>query len=317
VPEVGLAPEAADRVIKIGGIVIASVPHLFAVASGLDCVGEYHCFYCGAPCGKKHPTATYVKDSFTGRSGVVAPGSRWICEGCVLCLRESCDIVQVDGERRTAQKMRGYSWAITATSAFAATKAHLDRIRAICLEPPEPPFALVLSDSGQTHQLYRGVVNHARDPVVVTLEAERIEFRRAELAALLPIAGRIAAATGKPALAEPMSANVAMRVIDRYRDGENFVETWGDTQGQPIGRLIAWICSAKIICEQEYPSDTVACGEPADRPVAESSPVDTDPGHRGVPPQAGGTGGSAGTASRRGRSREPQTSRQPTLFDLG
>lgn len=236
-------------------VAITSVPHLFAVAHGQACEGPNRCYYCSAPCSTDHPAATYVKDSFTGRSGVAAPGSPWVCNGCVLALRESAEIMLVGGEKRSGQRVRGYSWIVMEPLPLAATKAHLATLREICLEPPWPPFAIVLSDSGQTHQLYRGVVNHAREPVVVTLEGERIAYRPAELRSLLVTAGKVCAATGKPALLEPMSPSVAMRVLDRYRGGEPLVAVWDDAWVTPIGRLAAWLCPPRDDCQKEYPAD--------------------------------------------------------------
>jgi hypothetical protein len=222
----------------------------------------------------------------------------------VLCLRESAEITLIDGEHRAGQRVRGYSWVITSAAAQAATKAHIDRLRALCVGPPAPPFAIILSDSGQTHQLYRGAVNHDRSRVVVTLEAERVEYNPADLAGLLAVAGKYAAATGKPALSEPISAHGAMKVIGRYRDGESILEAWNNRWSTPPGRLAAWLCPNREACDEEYPSDV----EPIPPP---------DPGHRGVPAQAGGAGGPARPAGRRGRAGEPQAGRQPTLFDLG
>jgi hypothetical protein len=226
-----------------------------AMAHGLACEGPHRCFYCGAPCGEGHPAAAHVKGSFTGRPGVAAPGSPWVCPGCVLCLREGAEIELVDGGRRAGQRMRGYSWVVGAGRAVAATKAHLGALRGACLRPPPPPFAIVLSDSGQTHQLYRGVVNHASDPVVVTLEAERIDYRPADLARLLAVAARYCAAAGKPALSEPVSARGAIATIGRCRDGEAIVETWGRAWGTPIGRLCAWLTPNRESCAKEYPAD--------------------------------------------------------------
>jgi hypothetical protein len=235
-----------------------SVPHLFALASGIKCQGKHRCYYCGAPCGAVHAAVEHVKDSFTGRSGVVSPGSPWVCEGCVLCLRESAVITMVDGESRAEQKVRGYSWLVTAKMALAMTKSHIPTIRDHCLFPPVAPFAIVLSDSGQTHQLYRGMVNHARDPVVITLEAERITFRTAELAVLLPVAGRIAASLGKPALSEAIPAARAFKVFDRYADAEVLIDTWSHRWSTGLGRLAAWLTPRKEECERVYPSQAAA-----------------------------------------------------------
>jgi len=232
-----------------------SVPHLLALATGKDCIGTHRCWYCAAPCGEVFPTARYVKDSFTGRTGVAAPGSPWVCQGCVLCLREDARIAMLAGKRRDGQRMRSYSWVLTAGSARAATKAHLVEHRAICIAPPPPPFALVLSDSGQTHQFYRGVVNHASDPTVVTLEGERIAYRRHELTTLLRLAARISAVAGKVMLREPMAPMVAIRVIEAYIDGESLVAAWEKAWSTGPGRLAAWLAPSKADAQQEYQPD--------------------------------------------------------------
>jgi CRISPR type IV-associated protein Csf1 len=227
------------------------------MASGLNCRGAHRCYYCGAPCGKKRLAAQHVKDSFTGRSGVVAPGSPWVCEGCLLCLRETAGITLIDGETRDGQKVRGYSWLLTAKKSLAMTKSHIPAIRQLCLSPPKPPFAIVLSDSGQTHQLYRGVVNHARDPVTVTLEAERISYRVADLAALLPVAGKLAAALGKPVLSESIPPARAFKVFDRYTtEADVLLDTWSHHWSTGLGRLASWLTPRKEECERAYPTET-------------------------------------------------------------
>lgn len=170
-----------------------SVPHLFALASGLDCSGPERCLFCAAPCGRDHPSGDYLRDSFTGRDSLPCPGSEWVCPGCVLCLREDCTVAFLDGTSRRVPKgaMRCWSWLVTRTKALAGSKAHLDQWRDVCLSPPEPPFALVLSDSGQKHLLYRGRVCHSREHVTVTLEGEPISYEPEALAQRLGLRGRL------------------------------------------------------------------------------------------------------------------------------
>jgi len=179
--------------------------------------------------------------------------------------------------------MRSYSWVITQLSARAATKAHIEQLRAIALSPPAPPFAIVLSDSGQTHQLYRGVVNYVRDPVVVSLEAERIEYRLGALRSLIDLASRIAAVCGKPALAPPVGIRQAILIMEHYPDGEgeSILENWQRQAGTGVGRLAAWLCPGKDHCDRYWAARS---------------------GHRGVPAPARAARRSARTAGRRGRS---------------
>jgi len=152
-------------------------------------------------------------------------------------------------------RVRCFSWVITAQQAQAATKADLAYLRNVCLNPPPPPCAIVLSDSGQKHLLYRGVVNHARDPLTVTLETERITYWIAKLRTRLSLCGHLIAATGKPALSEPPDARLGMAVIGRYRDGEAFINQWQYVWQEPLSRLASWLSPPKEVCERDYPSD--------------------------------------------------------------
>lgn len=234
-----------------------TVPELLAAAHGFKCCGKQVCFYCAAPCGTDHPASQYVQSSFTGRSLVASPGSQWVCRGCVLALREDCTLTTINGEVRHVPKgaMRAFSWVITAHEAKAASKTHMDALRTCCLDPPEPPFAVVLSDSGKTHQIYRGVVNHSRSPLIVTLEGEPITFEPLRLKHAIEIASHVAAAAGKPVLSEPSFPDWAARkVIELYVDGEMIVGYWISCSRSPLGRLAAWLTPRKEICLNEYPT---------------------------------------------------------------
>ncbi len=265
--------------------------------------GPHRCFYCGTPCGEGNPVATYVKDSFTGRNGVVARGSPWVCDGCVLCLREDAEIVQLDGECRSSQMMRGYSWLCRPGDCLAGTKRHIEQWRSLCLNPPEPPFAIVLSDSGQKHLLYRGVVNHSRDQITVTLEGDPVSFKPDQLREALLVSTKIAAATGKPALSEPINFGIANRVMGYFQEGEAILDAWGRLSGSPLARLAAWLTPNKEVSASVYPSDI--------------APVIHDAGHGGVPAKTGGPDRSTRSAvGARRKDRDPRPSPQ-ALLDFG
>ncbi|HSH29696.1 MAG TPA: hypothetical protein VK971_07300, partial [Thiohalobacter sp.] len=103
-----------------------------------------------------------MKSSFTGLDTVFAPGSEYVCDGCVACMQEKGDVTLLDGEERSGQKLRAYSWVVTEKAARAATKSHRKTVRGLCLSPPAPPFSIVIGGIGkkmpQRHLLYRGVV---------------------------------------------------------------------------------------------------------------------------------------------------------------
>jgi len=181
----------------------------------------------------------------------------------VLCLREDADIELIDGVKRAGQKVRCYSWVVAGGRAIAATKAHLTHLRALCLEPPEPPFAIVLSESGQKHLLYRGAVCRSREVVTVTLEEERVTYRVPELRDRLDLVGRLVAATGKPALAEPPNVRFGMAVLDRFPEsGEQLLMTWESVREEPLSRLAAFLSASKEVCGNQYPAEHRLSGVP-------------------------------------------------------
>lgn len=222
---------------------MTTVPALLAHTRGLVCRGPHRCYYCGAPCAGEYVAAEWVKDSFTARDTIV--GGDWVCVGCTLALDERATLTLPDGTVRVGQKTRCYSHVISAERAVAATKAHRAWLLDQCLAPPEPPFAIVLSDSGQKHLLYRGVVCRDRERFALTLEGERIDYAPDELRARLAVAMKICAATGKPALAEPLSHSAAMRVVAMHGD-ESLVRDWNHEEG--LSLLAAWLCPTKEEC---------------------------------------------------------------------
>ena len=83
---------------------------------------------------------------------------------------DTADVAYIDGSIKHVPRaaMRMNSWVITAESAVAANKSHLAELRAACLSPPPPPYAIVVSESGQTHQIYRAKVGRSPDVAVAT-----------------------------------------------------------------------------------------------------------------------------------------------------
>lgn len=217
-----------------------------ALAHGTVCRGEFRCFYCGAPCDGSRLVQKHVKATFTGHAGVMDPGSPAICEGCVLAFAESADVPTFAGSVRSVAKnaMRSFSWLVTADRVVGGTKSDLADWRALCLVPPPPPFAIVLSDRGQKHLLYRGVVCRGGPPYyAVTLEEERIHYWPSELKDALAFSEKLWAA-GFPARSsfglnqfdgDPPPFEAAARLA--YPD----VVYWDVVKSKPITRLAAWL----------------------------------------------------------------------------
>jgi len=214
-------------------------------------IGNETCFYCGGACEPLYLASKVVKKSFTGLDTVTL--SDWVCTGCVEAMNEKADIVLLDGSQRSGQKVRGYSWVITAAGRRAATKSHREQLLKLCVDPPKPPFVICITDSGQKHLLYRAVVNASRDVVTVSLEGESITYEPSQLVERIELCKQIAAATGKPAMKEPMSPQSQMRIVEHF-ESEHVLSSWQQVQNEPLTRLAVWLCPAKDECLIAYPA---------------------------------------------------------------
>lgn len=224
-----------------------TAPQLFA---GYRPIGDRRCFFCDGQCDETHRSADHVKSSFTSRDTVA--GGEYVCAGCVAAMNESADIEMLDGIRRTGQMVRGYSWIVTDV-ARAATKAHRELMRELCLSPPTPPFVICISDSGQKHLLYRAVVCHSREVVTVTLEGDKITYRPHDLRNRIDLAERIIACVGKIAAAEPLTPRDGMKIVTHDEQGELILTAWLECREQSLSRLAVWLSAPKEKCIELYP----------------------------------------------------------------
>lgn len=231
------------------------------------------CFYCGGRCGTEYLTRDIVKSSFTALDTVSRTG--YVCPGCIVAFDESATVNLCDGEVREAQKTRLYSWIVYNGKRYAATKAHRAWILQHCLNPPPAPYVISLSDSGQRQLLYRASVGRGGEYVSVTLEGESIVYRPDQLVDRLSLVKQVAAATGKPALLEPITTQTGMRVVEYFGSAEILI-AWSELQADPLTKLAAWLCPPKEECQSEYPERieerTI---EPASTRAAEPLPGQT------------------------------------------
>lgn len=224
---------------------------LFCLSNKCEQVlGPYACFLCSTPCDSSHPTKQYVKDSFTGRDTVACPLSEYICTGCMLSFRETTTIT-IEGEERTGQRVRTYSWVIMyGEIPCAYTKAHVGILRGICLNPPRGSFAIVLADSGKKHFIYRAPVNFPYegsmvDPeYIVSLEGEHIRYTTVTLTDRIELLEKLVLLCGKPGLKERFDYNKAGLIYGRYGTTD-YLDSFIKVQHEPLTRLALWLARSK------------------------------------------------------------------------
>lgn len=217
--------------------------------------GKHSCFYCGASCAEEFPVKQFVKGSFTGWSGVANPSADFVCGGCVASMDESA-IVSLPNEVREGQRIRNYSWLITETNAKAFTKAHIAELRAVALYPPPPPFALIISDSGQKQLIYRAPVCLDARTMTVMLEDEPISYSIPQLQQMLVLCGKLIAGVGKPALKENFTGSIVRYILETWsEEGERLIEQWERVRQNPVARLALWLSDGKEAQRRVYGLD--------------------------------------------------------------
>jgi CRISPR type IV-associated protein Csf1 len=206
--------------------------------------GTKKCMLCGASCTDEHTTKKHIRPTFTDYSSAAVLGSEYICAGCVWSLTEGADIELIDGEKRTNQKPRSYSWLVTKDKKIAMTKAHKAYIRDLLLTPPSPPYAIALSESGQKHNLYKTDVSLSDTVPTVSIEGKNITYSVEALTARLEFVESITTLIGIPAYGSfeiNTLINIPASLIDEYIL----------TAREDLTQLALYFCKGKIKIEKD------------------------------------------------------------------
>lgn len=208
--------------------------------------GNNRCYFCGLDCDDSHKTKDHVGPSFTNRAEVYHPESLFVCGCCVASTQGLAETTDISGETRIgrAGAPRMYSWVLSEAGNKAFNKKYMDFARASVLCPPEPPFSIVLADSGQKQLIFRSPVNHDRNVFIVQLEERRIEVDLSVFGSVLERATQLSAATGKKALIEPDRIGNFIQCVDFYGN-ESAIEKWIEIYSTPMGILASWLCKGK------------------------------------------------------------------------
>lgn len=234
--------------------------------------GDNFCYYCGAKCDNTYSSKEFVKDTFTNRDIVFRPNSEFVCGGCVASFSESSQVILGNGEIREDQRVRQYSWVIDSNGKTAYTKAHLNLLRQIVINPPKPPFSIVLTDSGQKHLVFRSKISMSNTDYTLMLEDTYIDVNVEELKKRFEIVKPIIAAIGKVAISEKKSLNAINRIFELHGEkAEKIIDDFYSVQSEKLTKLAVWLAPNKEECFEDYRTND-PIGVPAktsrtDRPI--------------------------------------------------
>ena len=217
--------------------------------------GEDVCALCAAKIKGELAKKDFIKDTFTDYGELLSPDSPYICAGCAASLGDCVQPVRmIDGTQKTdkpgagkALANRMFSWVCHGDTVLAATKAHVRQLRAFMLDAPAgEECAVVLSDSGQKHHLFKTPVFIADGMhVTVRLEDETIRADVDSLAHWLGILDRMTEKIGKPALLDTPSPMQVSMLLDAGLSESDILKWFQDLQDTPFGRLAAWLARPK------------------------------------------------------------------------
>ena len=212
------------------------------------------CFCCGNECNRNNLIKDYIKPTFTNYDIIKNPDSDYICNECIWAFATNTETIElIDGEIRKDNTPRLYSWIITKDRKIAATKRHIKELREIILNPPNTPFKIILSDSGQKHLLFRAIWAQTQDNYPIQFEEELIVVNIIELQRRLIITDRLSAAIGKVAIKDCERMSYAITVNNYYDDLTDY-ENWLNIYKEPLSRLAAWLAKNKEDAGNEYPA---------------------------------------------------------------
>lgn len=167
------------------------------------------CYLCEKEIVEGYPRKTVIKPTFTDTPYARAPRSQTVCKECTFCLGNKA--------------LRMYSILATPDKLRHPIRGEW---RDTLLNPPEPPFVLVLAMSGQKWLHFKGRVNYKQDNYWILLEEVIIQVNIAKLTELLGIIEQLYATFTKDEI-RTGNYNVA-RIktfgTDRWEELENKIE---------------------------------------------------------------------------------------------
>jgi len=195
------------------------------------------CWLCGGETGGVGwPRDAALPSTFASHNEAAVSSSDAVCQPCAaFAVGATWQPVAARLGLKTWQQAswRSYSHLFAAPSQHECPGPH--RWREILLEPPRPPFVLIISLSAQKNLVFRALVAHSRDTFPVLMETERLiverrQFRRCLTdveAARAAGAGRESILTGRwhPAAMAKMGPPL-------FRTTDGIIKRWRRTEPQ-------------------------------------------------------------------------------------
>ena len=251
---------------------IISASRMFAPEKYID--GSNNCYYCGSNCGDEYLAKKFVKATFTNRDIVKYPSSEYVCGSCVESLSYNVDIELIDGDKKPSSRVVLYSWILSKSQRIACTKKHREEIKNFVLNPPEPPFSIVIADSGKKQLIFRAPVSFDRSMYRLILDDDIINVDVEKLKDFITKAEKLCASIGKMKLSDPENIGVFVAFEKYYGDDFKILNDWLEIYKNPLSKLAIWLCKPQKECQNEY--KRIECGSVQEKISRSGKPTKTN-----------------------------------------
>jgi len=216
--------------------------------------GDEKCVFCGGACSSRYIAKDFIKDTFTNYNFFVNPDGEYICLGCIESIgsKNIEKLIMPDSEIKTNQSARTYSWVLTKNRKRAYSKRHIMELRKEVLNPPDPPFAIIISDSGKKHLIFRSPVSFDKENYFLQFEEESIFINVNRLKDRIILCEKIISFCGKKGILIYDNFRVSKYCLSSGMAEENLIINFLNVKDEQLTQLAVFLSRNKEACFNEY-----------------------------------------------------------------
>lgn len=216
--------------------------------------GNEICVFCSGNCSNNYKALDYIKKTFTNYNLLKNPDGVYICNGCIesISSKNIKELIMPDGEIKKDQSARTYSWVLTKKEKWAYSKRHIMELRKRVLNPPNPPFAIIISDSGKKHIIFRSPIAFDKINYSLQFEEEIIQINTEQLKERIILCEKIIAFCGKKGVLVYDNFRVSKYCLSSGMVEEKLLINFLNVKEEQLTQLAVFLSQNKEACFNEY-----------------------------------------------------------------
>jgi len=216
--------------------------------------GKEKCVFCNGNCSQQFKAIDYIKKTFTNYNLLRNPNGKYMCRGCVesISSKNIKKLKMPDGEVKENQSARTYSWVLSKDFKQAYSKRHIKELKEKILNPPNPPFAIIVSESGKKHLIFRASASFDEENYVLQFEEEALNINTKRLKERIILCERIIAFCGKKAILLYDEYKISRYCLSSGKMDEEAIINFLRVKDEKLTELAVCLSKNKEGCYNEY-----------------------------------------------------------------